>query len=211
MSEIELPDIQPPNTTKYRLTANGAGIVVCQQRSKHSFRVVLSMRSRLVGVGYGITGGGFVELQNIFEQPVGYVTQTAEEAYRESFEENLGFKAIISLEDFLERAQSICTLHVRVDDLSGTHGTNYYALTVTDEEWDLIAALPGSNERDGPLIEVWGDFTDKVLHRNNAHEQLSLLLPDGRPAYGGFYHKHEEHVFGQIAWHIQQGYLWKPQ
>ena len=70
MSEIELPDIQPPNTTKYRLTANGAGIVVCQQRSKHSFRALLSMRSRVVGVGYGITGGGFVELQNIFEQPV---------------------------------------------------------------------------------------------------------------------------------------------
>lgn len=211
MSKTKLPDIKPANTKKYRLAANGAGIVVCQQRSTHSFRALLSMRSRVVGVGYGITGGGFVELKDIFKQPVGYVTQTAEEAYRESFEENLGFKELISLEDFLERAQSISTFHVRVNDLSCIHGTNYYALTVTDEEWDLIAALPGSNEREGALIEVWGDFIDTVLHRNNAHEQLSLLLPDGRPAYGGFYHKHEELVFGQIAWHVQQGYLWKPQ
>lgn len=52
VSKNELPDIQPPNTTKYRLGASGAGIIVCQERSKHSFRALLSMRSRMVGVGY---------------------------------------------------------------------------------------------------------------------------------------------------------------
>jgi hypothetical protein len=211
VSKNEEHSVEPPNTQKYRLAATGAGMIVCQERSRHTFRALLAMRARVVGVGYGITGGGFVEQADIFSKPFGFVRLTAEEAWRETVEENPGFESIISLEDFLERAQSISSLHVRVNDDCGIHGANYYALTVTDEEWDLIAVLPASAERDGQLIEVYVDFTNKVLHRHDSEKHITLMLPDGRAACGGFYHKHEMHSLGQIAWHIQQGFLWKPQ
>jgi hypothetical protein len=168
------------------------------------------MRALSVGVGYGITGGGFVENGDIFKKKPGFVIETAEEAWRESCEENLGFGELFPLETFLERVQSVSTLHVRVDDENGVHGTNYYVLTVTDDEWEKAASLAPGPERDGPLIEVWFTFEDVVLHRRDAEQHIDLVLPDGRIAHSGFYHKHELRPLGQIAWHIQQGYLWSP-
>ncbi len=198
------------NTQRYKLAGTGAGVIICQQRSHHSFRALLSMRALSVGVGYGITGGGFVENQAIMLEKPGFVIETAEEAWRESKEENVGFDELFPLEAFLERAQSIATLHVRVDDDSGVHGTNYYALTVTDEEWERAAALASGPERDGLLIEVWLCFERTVLHRRDAEKNIQLTLPDGRVAHGGFYHQHELRALGQIAWHVQQGLLWPP-
>lgn len=198
------------NTQRYKLAATGAGVILCQQRSQHSFRALLSMRTLSVGVGYGITGGGFVENGSIFAQPRGFVIQTAEEAWRESTEENLGFAELFPLEEFLERAQLVSALHVRIDDENGVHGCNYFALTVTDEEWEQAALLAPGPERDGPLIEMWVCFEDVVLHRSEAEIQIRLLLPDGREAHGGFYHQHELRALGQIAWHVQKSRLWQP-
>lgn len=198
------------NTQRYKLAGTGAGVIICQQRSQHSFRALLSMRALSVGVGYGITGGGFVENQAIMLEKPGFVIETAEEAWRESKEENVGFDELFPLEAFLERAQSIATLHVRIDDDSGVHGTNYYALTVTDEEWERAAALASGPERDGLLIEVWICFERTVLHRRDAEKNIQLTLPDGRVAHGGFYHQHELRALGQIAWHVQQNLLWPP-
>lgn len=196
------------NTQKYKLAATGAGVIICQRRSDHSFRALLSMRALSVGVGYGITGGGFVENEDIMLEEFGFVVETAKEAWRESHEENIGFDTLFPFEEFLERAQSIATLHVRTDDEGGVHGANYYALTVSDEEWEKAAVLEPGPERNGPLIEVWVCFEQTVLHRRDAEKHIQLMLPDGRVAQGGFYHRHELRALGQIAWHVQQGLLW---
>lgn len=192
----------------YMYAANGAGIIVCQQRSKHSFRALLSNRMPSVGMGLGITGGGYVDIVNVFEKPVGSIAETALDAQRESYEENLGFEQLFTEEELLCRAQPVASLLVRTADINKVHATNYYALAVTEEEWDKVAALPPGPERHGPLFEVWVDFTDQVIHRVTPEDGLTLRLDDGKICEGGFYHKHELRALGMIAWHIQQGYLW---
>ena len=198
------------NTQEFKLAASGAGIIVCQRRSTHSFRALLSTRAASVGLGLGITGGGFVEIAEIFSQKHGYIIDTAEEAWREATEENVDFEKLFPLDEYLERVQSVSTMHVRVNDVNGVHGTNFYALTVTDEEWEKALALPPGDERFGPLMEIWVDFTDKVVHRNRPEEAITLYMDDGKEVESGFYHQHELRALGHIAWHIQQGYLWAP-
>ena len=206
MSEVDAPQKE----AAYMYAANGAGIIVCQMRSKHSFRALLSNRMPSVGMGLGITGGGYVEIKTVFAKPVGTIAETALDAQRETWEENLGFEALFSEEELLERAQPIASLLVRTNDINKVHSTNYYALAVTDEEWDRVATLPPGPERHGPLFEVWVDFTDQVIHRTTPEVALTLMLDDGKVCEGGFYHKHELRALGMIAWHIQQGYLWSP-
>jgi hypothetical protein len=199
------------NTQLYKLAGTGAGVIVCQKKSRNGFRSLLSMRTSLVGIGLGITGGGFVENGAIFlyEKP-GYIIETAAEAWRETREENPGFEEIVPLNEFVDRAQSISTLHVRVDDENGVHSANFYALTVTDDEWNAIALLKGNDERDGMLIEVWCEFYGRTLYRQNAGASVRLATADGLTLKSDFYHKHELLALGQIAWHVQQGFLWDP-
>jgi hypothetical protein len=206
MSKVKVPSKEE----KYAYAANGAGIIVCQQRSKHSFRALLSNRMPVVGMGLGITGGGFVEVAKMLKRPVGTIAETVLDARRESHEENKGFYRLFTIDMILERAQPIASLLVRTGDINKVHATNYYALTVTDKEWDRVAALPPGPERHGPLFEVWVDFTDKVIRRREPEVGLTLMLDDGKICEGGFYHKHELRALGMIAWHIQQGRLWAP-
>lgn len=198
------------NTQEFKLAASGAGVIVCQQRSKHSFRALLSTRAKSVGLGLGITGGGFVEINDIFAKQPGYVIETVVEAWREATEENDGFAELFPLDDFLDRAQSIATMHARTSDVNGVHGTNFYALTVTDEEWERAAALKPGPERHGPLMEVWVEFTDKVIHRCQPEVGITLRMDDGKECQSGFYHLHEKRALAHIAWHVQQGLLWAP-
>jgi hypothetical protein len=208
--ETEMSEIAPLNTQFYKLAATGAGLIVCQMRSKHSFRALLSNRQPIVGMGLGITGGGFVENGDIFKMKPGSIVETVIEAWRETREENLGFDNVFTADELVERAQPIASMHIRIDDVNGVHGTNFYALSVTDEEWDSIASLPPGPERHGPLFEVWVDFNDKVIRRLEPEVGLTLRLDDGKVCEGGFYHKHELRALGMIAWHIQEGYLWSP-
>jgi hypothetical protein len=199
------------NTQKYKLAATGAGVIICQQMNHCAFRALLAMRSSTVGSGFGITGGGFVENGEIFlKQKPGFIIETAAEAWRETNEENPGFEEIIPLDNFLNRVQSISTLHVRVDDENGVHGTNFYAITVTDAEWEAIAALGGSDEREGALIEAWCEFYGLTLRRQDPETGIRLADPNGAYLRGEFYHKHELRALGQIAWHVQHGRLWQP-
>jgi hypothetical protein len=167
----------------------------------------LSIRAASVGPGLGITGGGFVEIGDIFAKPVGYLIETAAEAWRETKEENKNFERVFPLRTFLERAQSIATMHIRVNDGNGVHGTNFFALTVTDAEWDAVAALEPGEERDGSLKEIWCNTIGPVS-RLNPEECINLSLPDGSVCPYDFYHKHERRAFGHIAWHVQHGRLW---
>jgi hypothetical protein len=206
MSEVEIP----PKEKKYAYAANGAGIIVCQQRSRNTFRALLSNRMPVVGMGLGITGGGFVEVAEMLGKPVGTIAETALDARRESHEENIGFYDVFDEQELLERAQPIASLLVRTDDINKVHATNYYALSVTHDEWERVAALPPGPERHGPLFEVWVDFTDKVIRRLEPEVGLTLMLDDGKICEGGFYHQHELRALGMIAWHIQTGRLWAP-
>ncbi len=199
------------NTQKYKLAGTGAGVIICQQMSPNAFRALLSMRSSTVGLGLGITGGGFVENGAIFlKRKPGYIIETAAEAWRETREENRGFGKVIPRKKFIERGQPISSLHVRVDDENGVHGTNFFALTVNDDEWSAIAMLKGSRERKGPLLEVLVDFQSATLERLKPEKKIRLWNPDGKLLRGAFYHKHELRALGQIAWHVQQGLLWAP-
>ena len=210
MSETQTA--KPLNTQLYKLAATGAGVIVCQPISPTSFRSLLSRRAAQVGSGFGITGGGFVENGAIYAKSPGFMVETAAEAWRETVEENPGFEMIIPLNEFIERAQSIATLHVRVDDENGVHGTNYFALTVTDIEWNLVAQLRAGVERQGELIEVICSFDLAPFLRVDAQRHISLYEKLSGPlSFDAFFHQHEVPALAQIAWHLQKGRLWSSQ
>jgi hypothetical protein len=136
------------------------------------------------------------------------VVETAAEAWRETVEENPGFEDIFDLNHFIRRAQSIASFHVRVDDVNGVHGTNYYALHVTDAEWNAIAQLPPSAERTGSLLTVICESGTVPVHRIAPSVGLTFQHESGELCIPRFYHGHELRALGMIAWHIAHGRLW---
>ena len=210
MSETQTA--KPLNTQLYKLAATGAGVIVCQPISPTSFRSLLSRRAAQVGSGFGITGGGFVENGAIYAKSPGFMVETVAEAWRETVEENPGFEIVFPLDVFIERAQSIATLHVRVDDENGVHGTNYFVLTVTDIEWNRVAQLRAGEEREGELLEVVCNFDSMPFLRVDAQRHISLYEKLSGPlSFDAFFHQHEVRALAQIAWHVQKGRLWSSQ
>lgn len=195
------------NTQLYKLVGSGAGVIVYQVLGTRKIRLLLSMRSGKVGVGYGITGGGYIEAAAIALLPLRTIIETATEAFREAFEENIGFSNVISLPVFLNRAQTVATLHVHTGDESVVHATSFSAFGVNDDEWNALAALKGSDERSGALREVVMTF-DEGLSRESPEAGVALSFSGVLIPVSAFYHQHELRAIAMIAWHHQQGKLW---
>lgn len=195
------------NTQHYKLVGSGAGVIVYQVLNATKIRLLLSVRSAVVGEGFGITGGGFVEAGQLLNTPLRTMVETASEAYREVDEENLKFASVITLEEFLHRAQPIAALHVHTGDESMVHATNFSALCVTDAEWEAISTLDGSDERSGALREVIMTFST-YLSRMQPETGVQLTCNGEPVSVAAFYHHHELRAIAMIAWHHQQGKLW---
>ena len=202
-------------TKEYRRAASGAGVVVFQMLDERVMRILLSLRSKDVGTGFGITGGGYIKVNAIYGMLIGSIVQTADEAHLESLEENGGFEKVVSADEFLERAQPITTILVRTPDLNQVHDVTMYALCAKDDaEWEAIAALPpgvdidGKVEREGPLLEcimTWGSD----ISRRTPEQAVSFAYADGQSLdVAGFFHKHEVHGIATIAWHAEKERLW---
>lgn len=207
-----MPGVGPK---KWQLIATGAGVIVYQPLSKRVMRVLLSVRTKNVGQGYGITGGGFVEAVAVDALPIGSIVQTADDAHREASEENKGFASVISVEDFLERAQPVGTFHVRTADANRVHGVTMYALRVADdEEWMHFAALEpgvdmdGKVERDGPLLECIVEWTSDITRRTPEATITMTHLDGALIQVSEFFHGHEVHAIATIAWNAEMGRLW---
>lgn len=207
-----MPGVQPK---KWQLIATGAGVIVYQLLSKRAMRVLLSVRTKNVGQGYGITGGGFVEVVAVDALPIGSIVQTADDAHREAHEENKGFAAVISADAFLERAQPVGTFHVRTADSNRVHGVTMYALrAISYVEWMHFAALEpgvdidGKVERDGPLLECLVEWTPDITRRT-PEAAITMTHLDGAPIQASeFFHGHEVHAIATIAWNAEKGRLW---
>jgi hypothetical protein len=203
------------NPLHWKLAASGAGVIVYQVLAANCLRVLLSRRASNVGVGLGITGGGFVECLAIDKSPVGTVVQTSDEAHREGREENAGFETVVSEDEFLERAQPIATLHVRTADENRVHGVTMFALRARDDaEWNAFAALPpgvdehGRLERDGELLSYTLEWYP-VISRREPELSIMLTSTDGVMAEAeDFFHRHEFHAIASIAWYAHNNKLW---
>ena len=210
MSEVALL-----NTQEHKRAASGAGVVVFQLLDERVIRLLLSVRTKDVGPGFGITGGGYVKVNAIYGMLVGSIVQTADEAHLESLEENGGFEKVISADEFLERAQPITTILVRTPDLNQVHDVTMYALCAKDDaEWEAIAVLPpgvdidGKVEREGPLLECIMTW-ESDISRRTPEQAVSFAYADGSPLdVTGFFHKHEVHGIATIAWHAENERLW---
>lgn len=177
---------EPLNHQHFKMAAPGCGVICFRGTETPGVtEVILSERAAKVGAGLGITGGGFVECGEIDQQPVGFISLSAEEAYRECREENLGFEDIISLEDFCERAQLVSSFHVKAGDVNRVHSCTYFALRLTDDEWAKVMALPPSDERKGALISAKLDYVPVAGTRLEGASR--------------FYHKHELRAFEDMA------------
>lgn len=169
------------NHQLFKMAAPGCGVIAFRDAANPGeLEVILSQRAESVGAGLGITGGGFVECGDIYKEKVGFISLSADEAYRECVEENPGFENIISLEDFRERVQLVASFCVKAADVNGVHACTYFALRLTDEEWDKVMALPPSEERDGDLIAKKVHYTQGGLRMYgdadfyHPHETLAL-------------------------------------
>lgn len=189
------------NTQTHKLAAPGCGVIVYRRDENGSIIVLLSKRSAKVGVGYGITGGGFVECGSLMAKSIGTILESADEAYREALEENLGFGDIISLAQFRERAQPLASFAVHTADSNGVHACTYFGLAVSKAEWDAMTALPPSDERDGDLVPALLIWT-RNINRTKPEDHIVLH------GAGDFFHAHEQRAFGMLAWLASRNRLW---
>lgn len=201
------------NPQNWKLAAPGAGVIVFRPRyypcpqgdvydeSMGAIDVLLSRRTAKVGKGYGITGGGFVECGALMQKPVGCISRAEAEAWREAVEENPGFEDIVPYDVFLERAQMLTSFAVRAADANGIHAASYLAFCATPAEYDAIASLPPSDEREGELVSVTLSVEQNV-RRAHAGEDVQF---EGKDA---FFHAHELEAFGQMVWLAQRNKLW---
>lgn len=189
------------NTQTHKLAAPGCGVIVYHRDDNGSITVLLSKRSAKAGVGYGITGGGFVECGDLMAKNIGTLLESADEAYREACEENPGFGDIITLAQFRERAQPLASFNVRTPDSNGVHACTYFGLAVNKEEWDAITRLPPSDERDGELVAALLIWT-RNINRTKPEDYIVLH------GAGDFFHAHEQRAFGMLAWLASRNRLW---
>ena len=207
-------DLEVPLLNKglYKLGASGAGIIVFEKLSPTKVRLLLTKRTALVGAGLGITGGGYIELGDIAAMDDFTIVDTAEGAYRENVEENLGFGELFTLESFLEAAQPMAQLQVStpvtVHDKSGVHTTNFYGINSTTQTFEAIADLKGNDERSGDLIETILEIGDTRVSRSFPEMDVHLSINGGKPLVASdFYHRHELRAIASIGWHLQEDYL----
>jgi hypothetical protein len=198
-----------PNTQRYKLAATGAGVILYRVVDEVTLELLLSVRSAVVGEGYGITGGGFVENGDIAKMPKRTIVETVDEAWRENTEENEGFEKLFPLELFRARAQGVASLHVNTGDESVVHGTNFYAVRVTEAEWEEAVHLAGSDERSGALRQVAMKITLPELSRTEPEQGIQLSVDGTAIPTTAFYHQHEYRAIAMIAWHHQTGKLWR--
>ncbi len=214
MSHNVVAEPKPKNQQQWKMAASGAGVIVCR-RIEAGLEVLLSMRAKIVGEGFGITGGGFVKCDALLAMPIGTVIQTADEAFGEACEENGGFETVISKDAFLERAQSVCQIHARIDDLNEVHVANMYALRAqSTAEWNQFKALPpgiedgGKSERSGPLLPYVVRWSSPI-DRRKPERFVTIENPEGwQLRLSDFFHPHEFHAIATIAWYEQNGKLW---
>lgn len=204
---------KPLNQQRWKMAASGSGVIVCRPYEQ-GLRVLLARRGAIVGQGYGITGGGFIECGGLLMRPIGTVIQTADEAFREACEENQGFEDVIDADSFLERAQPVSLIHARIDDLNEVHTAAMYALSASGSEWTRFKALPpgidenGKVERDGALMEYFVTWSAPIDRRE---PERYVIVADGEGRQlrmDDFFHRHEFHAIAAIAWHQQNGKLW---
>lgn len=182
------------NHQLFKMAAPGCGVIAFRNTNDDDeLEVILSERAAKVGPGYGITGGGFVECGDINDKEAGFISLSADEAYRECMEENPGFENIISRDDFIARAQLVASFCVKAADVNGVHACTYFALRLTDEEWDKVMALPPSDERVGALKAAKLSW---VKGRTINLEHCDK-----------FFHQHELKAFEAMANHAMAGKL----
>ena len=177
------------NHQNYKMAAGGAGVIAYKKGEGQQAFVLLSERSEKVGAGLGITGGGFVECDEVNNQPPGYVLPLTHEAWREAVEENPGFEKIISRESFDERATYLTAFAVSTNDQHGVHLVCYFGLELSDAEFLAVQALPPSDERIGALIPAKLSWTRESLKKEALKEKINL------EGMNKFYHQHELYAF----------------
>lgn len=203
------------NPQGWKMAAPGAGVIVSQLLGPREIRFLASLRTKGVGEGHGITGGGFVECNALYAKSVGTIVQTADEAHREAREENADFDKVISVDEFLNRAQPIALFNVRTGDANGVHSVTMYALCVNDDsEWERFASLEpgvdefGKIERVGPLLEYIMRWTSDISRRE-PEKAVTFTGVDGKPLpFDCFFHSHEVQAIASIAWHAENERLW---
>jgi hypothetical protein len=212
---VSANELNPLNPQGWKMAAPGAGVIVCQLLGLREIRFLASLRAKSVGEGHGITGGGFVECNKLYKEPVGTIAQTADEAHREAREENADFDKVISVDEFLKRAQPIALFNVRTSDLNGVHAVTMYSLCVKDDaEWERFVLLEpgvdesGKIERIGPLLEYTMRWTSDISLRE-PEKAVTFTGVDGEQLpFDCFFHAHEVRAIASIAWHAENERLW---
>ena len=181
------------NHQNYKLAAGGAGMIAFTRLPNGTINVLLSRRDKSVGEGLGITGGGFLNLDEFMAQPAGAILPFIHEAYREAVEENPGFEHVISGDAFEKRAFHLTSFAVRTADQHGVHVVSYYGLELDKHEFECVKALPPSEERVGDLIAADLSWRQESLANKNPLDRFDMHGKEN------FYHQHELYAFSALA------------
>jgi hypothetical protein len=176
--------------------------------------VALTHRTALVGEGYGISGGGFAEIQAFLGTEVGTIQRLAVEAYREVGEEFFGKEWQVPMEktipqgEFEAYAQPLDGYLVRTKDANQVHAPVYYAFPPTMAERIALANLPETPERTGQL--QWPTLRWRPgLTKATLATDVMLWAGEQPLSWSVFHWQHEVMcVFQQLALLAAQKRLW---
>lgn len=178
----------------------GSGYIFYRKVGLRHLRVLLATRSALVGVGSGISCGGWFELAAMLGSADGTTVTDQQSAAREGWEEIPGLFTVLP-EALLEaNSQPIYGAAIyKPNDRYGNifHKANFLGMSITETEEAALCKLPKSNETSAPLRAV--DIRWNV--DNPAADDL-IGLPDN------FHHPHERDAFASLARLDDDGRLW---
>lgn len=133
--------------------AASCGAVILYTKNGNTLRLLTTKRAEAMGGGRSLSAGGFYEVKEMFNAPVGQVRDGKKDVYREMYEE-LGeeIKALIPYSAFEKRGEFISEGLVNKGN-GFVNRPAWYALKITEKQMEKVIALSQTNEQVGKVIE----------------------------------------------------------
>lgn len=194
----------------YEKAAPGVGVLLYFRDTDNTHKVIVSLRGKIVGEGYGVTGGGFVDCNRIIQKSIGTISFDYDQAYRELCEEfaDAGahvdegmslkeakaiakdFVKALPYEVFRQRHVTLSSVSVRTDDSNKIHHSVFLACEVSQHAAREILAIAGNNERLGSEAVTIGSqkYTQVLSDLYHQHERVAFQALEARlnPAPNNF-------------------------
>lgn len=186
---------QKPKNLNPQTSPCGGGIFYMRGPKPNSLLVGCAPRAATVGIGNGISFGGYAEVAAILAKAVGKVQMMSTEILREAREELPGINKVIRTKELKRRLVYLTSFMVRTADINQVHNPVYFGIPVTGGEAAKISTLKPGKETRGPIVFTLLEWPPEKPGRSKLHTREKL------------YHKHERLAFKTLAERAENHHL----